>query len=223
MTKPTKQDILYAGAKGIIGSVPIAGALASELLSVLIASPLEKRREKLLTEIGEKLKALEAAQKIKLEDLQNNDQFVDTVLQSTTLALKTSEQEKIAAFKNAIINTAIDEAPDKTKSQIFLNYIDSFTSWHIKILDLFDNPQKWFEKRSVSFPVYMGAGLSTVIETAFPEFKSEDDLMDLIWDDLHRAGFHKTSGLKAMMTGNGLLAERTTDLGKEFLRFISEH
>src|SRR5690242_5293815 len=113
MAKATKQDITYAAIKAVVGSIPLAGAAASELLSLIVASPLEKRREKLLLEIGEKLKELETSQKVNLEELQSNEQFIDIVLQATTLALKTSEREKIEAFKSAILNTAAGEAPEK--------------------------------------------------------------------------------------------------------------
>jgi hypothetical protein len=48
-------------------------------------------------------------------------------------------------------------------------------------------------------------------------------LVDVIWIDLHDASFHQSSGLKTSMSGNGTLEARTTKLGKEFIRFISEH
>jgi hypothetical protein len=45
--------------------------------------------------------------------LAQNEQFLDTIIQATSYAIKTSEAEKLNAFKNAVVNTAIDEAPDK--------------------------------------------------------------------------------------------------------------
>ena len=55
---------------------------------------------------GNNLKLKENS-KIDLSKLADNEQFIDTVLVATALALKTSEKEKIKAFKNVILNTAL--------------------------------------------------------------------------------------------------------------------
>ena len=222
MKKETKDDIAYGVAKAILGSIPIAGAGASELLQLLVTPPLEKRRNEWMIEVGEKLKQLEQKEELDLIKLENNDVFIDVVLQTTQLALRTSEKEKIQYFKNVILNSAVEENPNITEVQIFLNFISTFTVWHIKILKLFDNPENWFKKNGKSLPNYMAAGLSNVLEEAYPELKGKRELYDLIWDDLSRAGLHKTSGLHTTMTGSGLMAPRTTTFGKEFLGFITE-
>ena len=48
-----------------------------------------------------------------------------------------------------------------------------------------------------------------------------DMTLDVIWQDLHDNGFHNTGGLMTTMTGDGLLTNRTTQLGQEFLKFIT--
>lgn len=174
-----------------------------------------------MNEIAEKLKLLEENRKIDFQELQNNEQFINVVLQATTLAMKTSEKEKIKAFQNAVLNTASGESPDQTICQIFLNQLDSFTTWHIKILKFNDSPIQWFQKANRTPPNYLASSISTVIIVAFPELKNQDDLLDLIWDVLSKAGFQKTSGFKTTMTGDGVLRERTTPLGKQFVEFIT--
>jgi hypothetical protein len=221
INKPTAGDYTFALTKGGLGAIPIVGSIASELLGLLVTPPLEKRRQNWMTEVGTKLKELEENNKIDLSTLADNEQFIDTVLVATTLALKTSEEEKIKAFKNAILNTALGESADKTKGQIFLNLLDSFTVWHIKILHLIDNPTKWFENAGQTPPSFYMGSLSSVLTTAFPPLSGQQELVDVIWRDLHDNGFHNTSGLMTTMSGNGLLANRTTQLGQEFLKFIS--
>jgi hypothetical protein len=222
MKKETKDDISYSIAKAALGSIPIVGAAASELLQLLVTPPLEKRRNEWMIEVGEKLKQLEQKEELDLTKLASNDVFIDVVLQTTQLALLTSEKEKIQYFKNVILNSAVEENPNITEVHIFLNFISTFTVWHIKILKLFDNPEDWFKKNGKSMPSYMAAGLSNVLEEAYPELTGKRDLYDLIWDDLSRAGLHKTSGLHTTMTGSGLMVQRTTPFGKEFLEFITE-
>lgn len=108
------------------------------------------------------------------------------------------------------------------RSQIFLKLIDDFTIWHIRILDLFNDPPEWFKRNKKSFPGYISAGLSNVATEAYPELKGQKELLDAIWKDLEHAGLHNSGSLNAMMTASGLLSPRTTALGRKFLESIQE-
>lgn len=221
INKTKTRDVAHSLAKGGLGVVPFVGSLASELFSLIVIPPIEKRRAEWMNEIESKLKALEDKKFLDINRLKDNDQFIDVVLHATTYALKTSEKEKILAFQNAILNTAIGEAPEKTISQIFLNQLDNFTVWHIRILKFIDNPKQWFENANMQPPSLIMGSISNVIKCAFPELKNQDELLDIIWNDLSKAGFHRTSGIKTIMGGDGTLNERTTSFGKEFLKFIT--
>src|SRR5690554_3700290 len=222
INKTSKEDILYAAVKAGLGSIPVLGSAATELFGLVVTPPLDKRRQEWMNEVAEKLKALEENNQVDYSKLSQNEQFIDTIIQATTIAIKTSEKEKIVALRNAVTNTALDEAPEKTKSQIFLNLVDSFTVWHLKILTFFDNPKAWFQRAGQSPPNLMMGNMFSVLKSAYPSLAGQDELVDLIWNDLHNAGLHNTSGLKTMMSGDGALAERTTELGKEFIQFISQ-
>lgn len=222
INKTSKEDILYAAVKAGLGSIPVLGSAATELFGLVVTPPLDKRRQEWMNEVAEKLKALEENNQVDYSKLSQNEQFIDTIIQATTIAIKTSEKEKIVALRNAVTNTALDEAPEKTKSQIFLNLVDSFTVWHLKILTFFDNPKAWFQRAGQSPPNLMMGSMFSVLKSAYPSLAGQDELVDLIWNDLHNAGLHNTSGLKTMMSGDGALAERTTELGKEFIQFISQ-
>tara|TARA_R110002124_G_scaffold60757_1_gene166539 strand:- start:8513 stop:9196 length:684 start_codon:yes stop_codon:yes gene_type:complete len=219
--KTTKGDIAHSIAKSGIGAIPVIGSLASEIFGLIVTPPLEKRRAEWMNEVAQKLKELESLGQVDFDKLKDNEEFLDIVLQSTSYALKTSEKEKINSLKNALLNTAKGESPDKTKSQIFLTQIDKFTKWHIKILKLIDNPRDWFERAGKQPPSYMMGSISSMLKDAFPELKSQDELVDIIWKDLENVGFHKTGSVKSTMSGDGVLSERTTEFGKEFLEFIS--
>ncbi|MFR3216427.1 MAG: hypothetical protein ACLTWE_08045 [Dysgonomonas mossii] len=221
ISKTTKGDIAHSAIKAGLGSLPVIGSAASELFGLLITPPLEKRRINWMNDVAEKIKELESKGEINYEELQNNELFLDVVLQATSLALKTSEKEKIQAFKNVILNSALGELTDETKIKIFLNQIDNFTTWHIKILHFIDDPQEWFTNAGIRPKEYMAGSLHSVIIDAFPELSNQDALLDIIWNDLSTAGFHRTGSLKTMMSSSGLYVSRTTDLGKEFLSFIS--
>lgn len=217
----SEKDVAHSLVKGGLGAIPVLGSLAAEIFGLIVTPPLEKRRVEWMNGVAEELKRLEESKVIDFEKLAQNEQFIDVVLQATILALKTSEKEKIKSFQNAILNTASGYCPDKTISQIFLNQLDTFTVWHIKILHFVDNPRGWFQKQGKTTPNYMAGSVSAIIKDAFPELKDQDDLLDIIWNDLRTAGFHKTSDLKTTMSGDGILSERTTVLGKQFLEFVT--
>lgn len=211
--KKTAGDIGYAVAKATLGSIPVAGAAASELLGLIVAPPLEKRKAQWFNDIGERLQRLE----IVLETLPENDVFIDISIKATEIALKTSEDEKKEALKNAVIHST-NASIDISLQQIFLGYIDTFTVWHIRLLKLFDDPSKQRDKFST---LSMG-GLSSILDSVYPELKNERAFYDQIWKDLYLKGLVNAEGLHTTMSESGLLASRTTDMGKKFLAYISE-
>lgn len=215
-------DVAHSVTKGVIGTIPLIGTLASETFNLVVTPPLEKRRAQWMNEIALRLSELEDKQIIEIGSLKDNEQFIDVLLQATTYAIKTSEKEKIKAFQNAIVNSAVGEVPGKTITQIFLNFLDNYTIWHIKILNFIDNPRQWFINANQTPPNYMTASISDIIEVAFPELKGQDYLLEIIWRDLKSSGFHNTTDVKAMMSGDGTLSNRTTKFGKEFLKFITD-
>lgn len=219
----TGKDIAHSLVKGGLGAIPVIGSLAAEVFGLLVTPPLDKRRAEWMNEVAQKLKNLEERKEIDFEELQNNDQFIDVVLQATSYALKTSESEKIKAFQNAIINTATGDTPDKTISQIFLNQLDSFTVWHIKILKFIDDPRMWFQKAGKTPSSFISGNISSILLEAFPELKNNKDVLNIIWIDLRNAGFHTTGDLNTVMTDIGVLSSKTTNLGKKFIEFITNY
>ena len=53
--KPGVGDYAHTGVRAGLGAIPIAGTASIELLSAIVASPLEKRRTKWMQEVGEAL------------------------------------------------------------------------------------------------------------------------------------------------------------------------
>ncbi|MBN1185696.1 MAG: hypothetical protein JXB49_25670, partial [Bacteroidales bacterium] len=205
MKSDKAKDIPYSIIKAGLGAVPIVGSAAIELFTHIVTPPIEKRRIAWMHDIGERLAKLESKHDIELSELQDNPDFIDTVIKTTQYALRTSETEKIEYFRNALINTAIGESPEQSESQIFLNLLDSYTIWHIRILKLFDNPSHWYEANKIEPPQnVMGGGLKIILETAFSELKGRTDFCNLVWEDLKRAGLHNSGSLGTMMTGSGL-------------------
>ncbi|MDX1954551.1 MAG: hypothetical protein SFU20_03405 [Chitinophagaceae bacterium] len=211
----------YVGFKTLIASHSPAAALFAELLGWAIESPWDKRREDLLLYLYNRLRVLEEKQEVNLKELSKSDEFIDVLTQAVALSVRASQEEKINALRNTVINTATNLRGDHTKRLIFLTKIESFTEWHIILLRFLFNPQLYYHQIGKEMPNYVSINLYTIIEDAIPYFKNEEDLISVIWQDLYSARFITTSEEKAMLTAKGAFAKRTTLLGDEFLAFIS--
>lgn len=104
---------------------------------------------------------------------------------------------------------------------IFVSFIDSLTPWHLRILKLFDNPKAWFEINNITKPNIYSGGLSHILEVAYPQLRGRRDLYDQLFKDLFSKGLVSIDGLHTTMSEHGLYESRTTDLGKQFLNFIT--
>jgi len=209
----TAGDAGHALAKAGLSAIPVVGGPAAELFQYIVQPPLEKRRVRWMVEVGEKLKELEA-KGVKLESLQNNEQFVTAVVHASQVALRTHQAAKLDALKNAILNVAKGQAPDETVQHLFFDFVDALTEQHLRILKLFQAP--------TPPPNMSMGGLGHVLEHNIPELRGRQDLYTQLWRDLYSRGLLNTDGLNVTMSGNGLAAKRTTNMGDAFLKFIAE-
>ncbi|MCC6602134.1 MAG: hypothetical protein IT327_02930 [Anaerolineae bacterium] len=214
----TSSDTAYLVTTGILSIIPGA----SELFQYFVTPPLEKRRRDWMDEVGKVLYELQTNRGVNLEELQTNDAFIDTVLQATQIASRSSQQEKRDALRNAILNAALPSAPEQSLQQIFLTFIDTFTVWHIRILDFFHEPAINPKVKDYAHRKQLASGLSTILEKAYPELTGNRALYDQIWQDLSVRGLVNTDSLHAMMSSGGLLTSRTTKIGKDFIKYIKD-
>ena len=213
-------DKIHTMVRAGISAIPIAGGPAVEFFNLVFMPPIERRRNQWMKEIGETLEKLVREKGISIDELEKNPQFVTSVLQATQIAIRNHDREKLDALRNAIANAALPTAPDEIRQQMFLSFVDGFTVLHLRLLILFQNPLEWARVHGVKFPdIYMGS-LTDIVECAFSELKGQNAVFDLAWNDLYLKGLVNTVDLKTGMTGNGMLAKRTSDLGDEFLKFI---
>ncbi len=215
-----KGDVVHAIAKAGLSSIPIIGGAAAELFALVVTPPLEKRRTKWMQDVGETLKELQD-KGVDLEELSKNEAFVSTVLHASQAALRTHYKEKLDALKNAVINVAVGNAPNEDIQMMFINLVDTLTPWHIKILRFFQDPVGLGREKNVTPErMYMGAP-SHILEQYYPDLRGQRDWYDLVVRDLHARGLLTIDSLHTMMTGNGVFTKRTSQLGDDFLRFIT--
>lgn len=211
--KKSTGDVAHTIAKAGLSAIPVIGGPGAELFQLVVQPPLEKRRAVWMDQVAEGLRKLEETG-LKIEYLRENEEFISAVMHASQIALRTHQEEKRRALRNAVLNVAGGKGPDQALQMMFLNFIDVFTEWHIRILKLFQAP--------LPPPGLFTGGLSHVLENAFPELRGQREFYDSIWRDLLQSSLINTDSLHIMMTGDGLVQKRTTQHGDKFLAFIAE-
>lgn len=222
--KPTKGDAAHTMAKAGLSAIPIVGGPAAEIFSAIIVPPLTRRRDAWVESIATTLKELEKkVDGFKIEDLANNELFITTVMHATQAAIRNHQKEKLDALRNAVINSALGIKIDQDTQQMFLEYVDSLTPSHLKLLRFLNDPREYGQRNHVKFGSYMMASISTILEEAIPEFKDKRGFYDQLMTDLFNRGLTGTdkNGLHVGMSDVGIFTPQTTDTGRAFLNFIT--
>ena len=222
-SRPPKESVGdhgHALTRAGLGAIPFVGQAAVELFNKVITPPIEKRRDEWRRTVGERLDDLEKRGALNLDDLADNESFGTTVLQASYAAIRNHQNEKLNALRNAVLNSALPSPPDESLQQVFLNLVDTFTVWHLRLLDLLENPVRWFQVHGEGPPSIHIGSLDSVIEAAFPELQGKRDFYDQVVKDLHDRGLIEIESVHTIMSGRGLMEERASSMGLQFLRFI---
>jgi hypothetical protein len=99
-------------------------------------------------------------------------------MQASAAAIRTHQQAKLGALRNAIVNIALGATPDETFQHLLLGFIDQFTEMHFRLLA--------FAKAPAPPAGHSMAGLSTVLEDNIPSLRGgANTLYNQLWRDLY--------------------------------------
>lgn len=221
--EPEKWDKVHTAVKAGIAFIPGIGGTAAELFSMVIAPPLEKRRNQWLDDIAERLKSLEGVvDGFRVEDLSQNETFITVVMHATQVVIRNHQQEKLEALRNAVLNAAMPKDPEDDRQLMFLNFIDELTPWHLRLLHFFNDPETWGSQHNINYPKWNSGGPDTLLEFTFEELRGQRDFYDQVVRDLYYRGLMSIDSLHTgIMTVQGMFDSRTTEMAKDFLAFIS--
>ena len=224
-TPPAKsagRELVERVAEAGLGSVPVLGNALAVTFVTAISWRLNQRREEWFTQLAEGVEELrQRFDGLNLEDLPDNDLFVDAVVSATRTIEHTHQAEKIEALRNAVLNSIASDAPDADTQAIILNLIDQFTPSHLRLVTLWDDPPAWFASHDLPQPTGGFATSRTVtVEAGLPEMRGRKDFYLLIANELAASGMLNAS-LTGMVQPPSLMSRLTTDFGRQFVRFIS--
>ncbi len=220
-------------------SIPLIEAYIKDFIgNNLILSPATKRRDQWIDDYL--LKAIqtitEKATPSVVKNLSNNESFLTVVLQTTSIALRNHQKEKLEALRNAIINSVLPNAPDESLQLMFLNFIDSFTPCHLMIIDFIDNPLCWCIKNNVKVDEYVNNysfnsnkpyELDLFLEKIFTQISNIKYIYEQAMEDISANGLiasHQSTQRPFLVKLSSLDLHknkiRLSDTGKEFLNYI---
>ena len=212
MNNDTKQFIEVV-AKAGLSIIPVVGSPVIEIYDAIKEDSLRRWQNDWIEKVEKRLSYIEKD----IAVLGGNEVFASTVIQATRAALQTSENEKREWLANAVCNT-IDMPIEESVASIFVDLIGHYTVWHIKILMYFDNPKSYYNKGEVK---YMLTSPFHFLILSFDECKSHEELFKKIVSDLQNDGMITQFDPFTMMSLDGALAKRTTQLGSQLLSFIN--
>jgi hypothetical protein len=205
----TTGDYIHTTAKAALSAVPFVGGPAAELFALVLAPPLEKRRDAWLEQLYDSLKRLEKqVEGFRISDLSQNEAFISATIQATQIALRTHQQQKREALRNSVLNVFRDKSLDEEKQTFFFSLIDLFTVTHLELLRLFADPAR--------FPVQR--------RTELREHRAMTDpiVLDLnsrgLLEDPRPYAARMRESQEGLVTANWTLSS----LGREFLSFVSD-
>jgi hypothetical protein len=135
--QPGEADAVHAATRGLVSLIPGAGGAIDELLSLVLAPSVSRRRDEWLKELADVVEEMKARiDDFKIEDLAQNEAFVSATIHATRIAAGTHKEEKRKILRNALLNIALGTGPDEDTQQIFLNVVDAFTASHVRVLDV---------------------------------------------------------------------------------------
>lgn len=218
----TRGDAVHRGIRAAIGSVPVVGAAGVEVFEGFFPSPINRRTREWLESLAVRIRRLEESHpEIVLQNLVRSPAFETLVIRSTDVAIRNHQEEKLAALRNAVVNAVVSGNMDDAQTEMYLALVDRLTPWHLRILDLFNDPIAWESRNHGNLPRNMMGGREITLLAAFPELEGQRVLYDQIIRDLYSSGLIGTDSIRGMVTNAGLLQSITTDAGKQFLRFIT--
>lgn len=222
-----KGDVAHRAVKGLITAVPILGGLGAEFFDLIIAPPLEKRRDEWIESIALRLDELEKRENsFYIENLSQNQIFITIIMNATQSAIKNHQKEKLDILRSAVLNSAISNTPEEDLQIMFVNYIDELTVWHIKILKFLNNPNSWKgditpEMDQINGKFYATFNLRKILLNNFPQLKDEYEFYGQVIKDLNTRGLIRTESMK--FTNNAhtkLRMNCVTQMGKKFIEYI---
>lgn len=137
--KQTTQDYVIKVSKGILGAIPIAGALLGELMEMFIVPQQQKKMEEWFHHVEQTLEeVLEKGNQSK-EEIFNDENFT-SIFQKTSRVYANNVEAHKKPLLQSYLRASITKPIPLDKKYIFLDIIDKLTESQLLILkEVYEN------------------------------------------------------------------------------------
>lgn len=212
------RELVARAVEAGAGSVPVVGAALAVALVAALNWKLNEWLENLaiaVEELGERADGFDVGA------LTDNPLFVDAAVSAVRTVEHTHQEEKLAALRNAVLNSALPGAPDADMQAVLLGMVDRLTASHLRFLTMWNDPPAWFERHQLT-PSQAGiAGSRTqTVEAGLPEMRDRKDFYLQIAYELNSAAL-MTANVQGNVSATALMDRLTSGLGRQLVEFIS--
>lgn len=225
-TKEIINPFIAGTAKGLVSQIPLAGPIICGIYDEVVSSSYRKRIEGWLTYLDGRLEQLECSyvcpldHAVLIDKIRNNELFVSCFLQTSQYVIRDHHEDKKVLFANALLKTIDPNDLAEDRILVFIELVNRYTISHLRLLYFLDDPQTRAIEKGIDCSKYYMGSIETVLRDVHPDLISTDNFHHLLLKDLYNNGLVTTEKFGGTMTAAGMLASRTTDIGKDFIRFV---
>jgi hypothetical protein len=220
-SKSTGREVVEKAIEAGIGLVPVVGSPLAVAFAYAVGQPLQRRMQAWLTELAEAVDELTARPDgPTLQELIDDERFVDAVITATRAAQRTHERDKLNALRYAVLNSTLPGAPDTDEQMMFFRWVDDYTVSHLRLLTYLHDPSGWYRSHGLALWITGAGSRREAMEAALPELAGRRDFTDVLLADLEAAGF-LTGSIDSAASGQAVYNQLTTAIAGRFLSFIT--
>ena len=222
------KPLITGSVKGLVSQIPFAGPIICGIYDEVVTVSYQKRIEDWLKYLDERLEQLEHSfiglvdDVTLIDKIRGNELFISCFLQTSQYVIRDHHEDKKVLFANALLKTIDPSDLAEDRILVFIELINRYTISHLRLLHFLDDPKARATEKGVDCKKYYMGGIEAVLKDVDPDLISIDKFHYLILRDLFNNGLISIENFGGTMTASGMLASRTTDLGKSFIRFVFE-
>jgi hypothetical protein len=209
-------DGIAAGLQAVVSAIPVVGGPLAVAIDYQRRSYVSEKQNAFSKRVTSDLERLH----IKVEDL--SETFFGTMTYASWLATLTNEQDRVDAYENAVVNSALPNAPDVEMRELFLSTAASLTARHLRLLNCLFHPEEYgIDAHDYRDFHIAGMEVGGTFELMRRHITGLDraDILNHCLDDLISQGLvrYPMQGQDARTMGN----PHPTELAHEFMAFIN--
>ena len=203
-SKDRIRNVLVTAASAL----PWAGGPLAVILDKYLPNELERRKASLIAQIAEDLRLLEdRVGKLALD----TPEMLSTFMKVFRHGIEEHKQEKIIAFRNILLNTAISSGTEFNERDFYIRLVDALTVDQLRILHL-------IYKRDIEQSLTLGEdnNVYRYVEQTWPSV--DEYYIQACFTELIR--YYIISSSSKLAREKGVKGHLLTGFGERFIRFI---